>query len=448
MTSAAQPVIAELLRDVWAMEPRALDAFLRQLATRNFPVVGASLAQTAQPRNRTTMAGRTAQIPITGVLVKAAPWWFSLFGVDHTTYGELQSDLAMAAQSDDVDDIVLRVDSPGGQVAGVKEASDSIRAAASKKRVTAAVEDMCASGAYWLASQADAISAGPNAMVGSIGVYSAYVDSSKAADMEGLKIHVIASGAHKGMGVPGAPISEDQLGAMREVIDGMAANFVSDVARGRRRSTGSVQEWATGRVWIAEEARKLGLIDAVQASAGNTSSGVRAAAGESLKGESMSDIEKAAAEKAKAAQDVRAEERQRLTGLKAAFPDEPAFAMEQYEKGATLVEAKAAFSDVLAERGKQLAKENEDLKKAMSRTGGGKGAPPVTQEGDPGVGSQETFMSAAEDYAAEHDCSMREALSHIARTRKDLYDRHLVDAGGGQILERRRQYDASKSGKR
>ena len=114
-----------------------------------------------------------------------------------------------------------------------------------------------------LASQAGKISINPNGEAGSIGVYTVAVDSSKRAEELGFKVHVIKSGEHKGMGVPGTEITENQIAATQEIIDGMAANFKQAVSAGRKMSVADVEKIATGRTWLAEVAKKLNLVDEI-----------------------------------------------------------------------------------------------------------------------------------------------------------------------------------------
>ena len=277
MNQKQNPILAGLATEIWAMDSRSLEAFFVQIAEAQFPPAEPAAFMDDDEdmpmrgkKSRMTMEGGVATIPISGILMKRVPRVFRYWGIDATAYSDVEADLAQAVGDQSIQEIRLKIESPGGQVSGVKEASDAIFAARKEKRVTAHIEDIGASGAYWLAAQAERVSATPNAQVGSIGVYSVYIDSSAAAEKEGVKVHVLSSGAHKGMGVPGAPITEEQLVAMREVIEGMALNFVRDVARGRAMGTEQIAAWATGRVWLASDAKHMGLVDGIGLSMDST----------------------------------------------------------------------------------------------------------------------------------------------------------------------------------
>lgn len=450
--------LAELLIQPWAMEPKALEAFVARVqgASSKLPqdnwalklhggdstlawaflndvgqVAGntqpaAIFGEDAPKRSRMTVAGGVARIPISGVLLKKVPAWLRWFGVDATSYSDIQDDIASALSDDGVKEIVLSVDSPGGQVAGVHEAGEAIQAARGKgKHITAEVQDLCASAAYWLASQAHKITAGPNAQVGSIGVYSVYVDSSKAAADEGFKVHVISSGPHKGAGVPGAPITEEQLAGFQKVIDGMAANFKEAVSRGRGRGMDKVAEWATGQVWLSAEATRMGLIDGFSTPKRNEgAAGVRPAAAIPQE-----------IQEAPMAADPLADERKRVSDIKAAFPKHLEFALAHIEKGSSLLEAKVAFNEVLqAEADAAKAGQASAEQKLADAAKGPKaapGAPPVPLGGDPAgalPGGQD-FMARARADRSEHVktcverlnskgqpdcCSMTSAMSRVS----------------------------------
>ncbi len=89
-------------------------------------------------------------------------------------------------------------------------------------------------------------------------------DSSGRAERLGIRVHVVSSGRWKGLGVPGTPVTNDQLAAEQEFIDGLAAHFVTAVAEGRHMKPEDVQALADGRTWMALQAQANGLIDQVE----------------------------------------------------------------------------------------------------------------------------------------------------------------------------------------
>ncbi len=168
-----------------------------------------------------------------------------------------------AVADPEVGAILLVIDSPGGTVAGTKELADDVAAAGQVKPVIALIEDIGASAAYWVASQATQVLAQATAMVGSIGTYGVVQDLSALAAKEGVKVHVIRAGAMKGAGTPGTEITPEQLAAMQREVNTLNEFFLAGVASGRKLSAERVRELATGDVWIGQQAVAAGLIDAV-----------------------------------------------------------------------------------------------------------------------------------------------------------------------------------------
>ena len=139
-----------------------------------------------------------------------------------------------AAERDDVDAILLDIDSPGGTVNGTPELAQAVADASREKYVYAYSGGQMCSAAYWIASQCDAIYASPSARVGSIGVILPYVDDTEALKSEGLKVEVFAAGKFKSMGTPGVPLTDEQRALLQSDVEEIAKDFRSAVlARGR-----------------------------------------------------------------------------------------------------------------------------------------------------------------------------------------------------------------------
>jgi len=433
--------LGEWQKKLWVMEARALEGFVRsasQIETDPERLIEAAL-QAVQPRkSRMTMEGTTAVIPITGFLMKSPPAWLMKY-FDITGYEEVVADVNAAVEDESVEQIMLRVDSPGGEVAGVQEAADAIFAARKAKPVKGFIEDLGASGAYYLASQAQELGTNLNGLVGSIGVYAVYMDLSKMADDLGIKVHVIRSGEHKGMGVEGAPISKEQIKGIQEVIDDMAANFRAAVERGRGLSASKVKKLATGQIWLGEKSRELGLVDKVTTIsamlAGNTDSSVKVLSEEAgvmaEEKEKKDPAEKVQvvvfdeeAMKATAAEDARKAEKENLAALKAAFPEDLAFAVEQYEAGATVQEAQAAYAGVLAGKLKASKEENAELagklKEAATAPADASGVEPIGFENSE-AGEGGDFLKAAIALSKEKGITKTAAMQKLASENPEMF---------------------------
>ena len=215
-----------------------------------------------------------AVIPIAGPIQK----YESKFGGASSI--ALRRTFRTAAADARVRGILAMIDSPGGQVFGTMELADTIAEISTSMPVFAHIDDKGASAAYWLASQANVVAANAPAAVGNIGVYAVLEDSSEARSLDGVKVHVVSTGAHKGAGVPGTPISEEVLANVREHVEAMNELFLEAIDRGREGlSRASIEELADGRMFTAPKALELGLVDAVR-SADDSLEALRAKLGE------------------------------------------------------------------------------------------------------------------------------------------------------------------------
>jgi protease-4 len=159
--------------------------------------------------------------------------------------------------------IVLRIDSPGGSARGIDDLAADIGLAASVKPLTVFAEDAALSGAFWIAAGAGRIVANRGALIGSIGTYTVVTDVSAQAEKLGIKVMVVKAGEMKGVGEPGTEVTDDQLADVQRVVNEVNELFVGAVAAGRGMPRQRAEALADGRVHVAGEALRLGLIDAI-----------------------------------------------------------------------------------------------------------------------------------------------------------------------------------------
>jgi protease-4 len=173
--------------------------------------------------------------------------------------------LERAAEDDSVRAVVLRINSPGGTVTCSDTMYELVREfrAKTKKPVISSTQEVCASGAYYVACGTDAIVANPTSVVGSIGVIFSTFDLSMAMSKLGIRSESITSGALKDMGSPFKPLDPEARAVMKGMIDDYYHRFVSVVTTNRPNLTGAanVATATDGRVFSGEQAMKLGLVD-------------------------------------------------------------------------------------------------------------------------------------------------------------------------------------------
>lgn len=253
-----KPGVEFLAGHAWAMERGRFEALKAKLLTAEIAAQG---GVAKPPAVGFEVRDGTLHLRIGGVLLKSVPWFFSFLGIDATSTEDARAVIAEAMADESIKAIHLEVDSPGGTVDGIQALADDIYDAT--KPITAHAPDIAASAAYWVLSQADKATAGSTAAIGSIGVYTVYQDLSEMAEDLGIKVHVISNHELKGTGVPGAPITEEQLADIQRVVDAYTDRFVSSVARGRGVSKSEIRDLATGQVWIGKDAKRRNLVDAI-----------------------------------------------------------------------------------------------------------------------------------------------------------------------------------------
>ena len=439
------------LLGVWAMhEPAFLDVAQRVRLPEPFAdrPLGGQLANARLVAGANDgpgyelLEGGIARIDIVDTLTKYGAWW-----TDNPGMVELRRTVRAAADAASVRGILLRVDSPGGTVAGTADLADEVAAAAAVKPVVGYVEDLGASCAYWIAAQSDALWANSTAIVGSIGVYGVLYDYSKMFSKEGVRAVVIRSGKFKAIGTPGAPITEEQTTELQRTTDAIHIRFVGAVARGRNLVPAFVSdELADGAVYVGAEAVERRLVDEVgtldaayadlltrvtDASRGNrdqaprgsrvTSSGPR----ESLDMDQKEVDKLTAAAGATAGDEARKAERDRLTALKAAFADDAEFAMAAFEKGHDVTRAKAEYCDVLAERCAKQTTENAELIKkqgAATKAQAKPGVEGVSEGGGSASGGEDPEAAGNAAVAAERAAGRtpQEAVRRVAAAQPEL----------------------------
>lgn len=179
--------------------------------------------------------------------------------------------------------IIIRANSPGGSPVLSGMAYDEIRRL--KKQypaipIVTVVEEVCASGCYYIAAATDRIYADKASIIGSIGVLSEGFGFTGTMEKLGVERRLMTSGNNKGMGDPFSPIKPEQEAIRQQLLDTVHQQFIQAVRDGRgKRLQQANAEIFSGRVWLGSQSQPLGLIDGL--------SSVRQVAREQLKAEKL-----------------------------------------------------------------------------------------------------------------------------------------------------------------
>ena len=205
-----------------------------------------------------------AVLPLYGVVTQRGNMVDDISGPGSTSTQQFASVLRQMLADDTVGQILIDIDSPGGSVYGVSELASEIVKARAQKSVIAVANSLAASAAYWIGCSASEFYVTPGGEVGSIGVWQAHFDYSKALEEEGVKPTLISAGKFKVEGNPYVPLDEQAQAFMQSRVDDYYNAFVEAVALGRGVSANIVRSgMGEGRVLGADAALAAGMVDGI-----------------------------------------------------------------------------------------------------------------------------------------------------------------------------------------
>jgi signal peptide peptidase SppA len=270
-----QLLVAEYLATPWALMPERLSAVTAVIArwsgdARASDEVMHSVAADRNARDArrqssvSNSGGGIAVLPLYGIVTQRGNMVDDVSGPGTASTQQFSNLLRAALQDETVSQILIDIDSPGGSVYGVAELADEIVSARAQKPVVAIANSLAASAAYWIGCSASEFYVTPGGEVGSIGVWQAHQDYSKAMDEAGVKTTLISAGKFKVEGNPYAPLDEEAQGFMQSRVDDYYAAFTKAVAKGRGVPISQVRDgMGQGRVLGADAALASSMVDGI-----------------------------------------------------------------------------------------------------------------------------------------------------------------------------------------
>lgn len=270
-----QLLVAEYLATPWALMPERLSAVTAVVArwsgdARASDEVMHSVAADRNARDArrqssvSNSGGGIAVLPLYGIVTQRGNMVDDVSGPGTASTQQFSNILRAALQDETISQILIDIDSPGGSVYGVAELADEIVSARAQKPVVAIANSLAASAAYWIGCSASEFYVTPGGEVGSIGVWQAHQDYSKAMDEAGVKTTLISAGKFKVEGNPYAPLDEEAQGFMQSRVDDYYAAFTKAVAKGRGVPISQVRDgMGQGRVLGADAALASSMVDGI-----------------------------------------------------------------------------------------------------------------------------------------------------------------------------------------
>ena len=270
-----QLLLSEFLTTPWALMPERLQAMSGILTRWSaceppsdetfFQVNTDRVLRDSRKQMAAASAGSgIAVLPLYGVVTQRGNMVDDISGPGSTSTQQFAAVLRQMLADDTVGQILIDIDSPGGSVYGVAELASEIVKARAQKPVIAVANSLAASAAYWLGCSASEFYVTPGGEVGSIGVWQAHFDYSKALEEDGVKPTLISAGKFKVEGNPYVPLDEQAQAFMQSRVDDYYNAFVEAVAIGRGVSVNDVRTgMGEGRVLGADAALALNMVDGI-----------------------------------------------------------------------------------------------------------------------------------------------------------------------------------------
>lgn len=234
--------------DPWAILPDQLASVLHLLEAPESALQALAPARHL-PAHPAPPGGDVAQLRVIGPILRRPSFLSDL--LNWPTTETLALDLRSALDNPSITRLVLEIDSPGGQAAGIGELAAMLRN--SPKPVTAVVDNLAASAGYWLAAAAHELVISPSAMLGSVGVIATYRPEKDAP------IRIVSSQSPLKRADPST--DEGRADAQR-VVDQLADVFIGDVARYRRTAPATVSStFGRGGLLVGAAALAAGMAD-------------------------------------------------------------------------------------------------------------------------------------------------------------------------------------------
>ena len=200
-------------------------------------------------------------IPLKGVITGQSTK--KLFQEAPSIVDSVKQQLEQARDDNDVKAVILEINSPGGGIT----ASDIIYKKVlefkeeTNKKVIVCMQDVAASGAYYISAAADKIISHPTTITGSIGVIMPLINIANLVEKYGIEDNSIKSGDMKSIGSPLKKMSDAERKVLYDIVDEMYTRFVHIIAVGRNMTIEDVKRLADGRIYTGKQALDNGLVD-------------------------------------------------------------------------------------------------------------------------------------------------------------------------------------------
>jgi len=202
-------------------------------------------------------------IPVNGIISDISKR--GIIRTDPSMVQDIVSQLKLAEKDPDIGAVLFKIDSPGGTVTASDIIYHEIKSFKERTGVhtTAVIMDVAASGGYYVALPTDYIMSHPTSITGSVGVIFLRPKFYGLMDKIGVEVTANTSGENKDMGSPFRKATEAEDKIFQGLTDSLGKRFVDLVIEHRGLEEGQIKDISTARIYLAEEALKLGMVDEI-----------------------------------------------------------------------------------------------------------------------------------------------------------------------------------------
>jgi protease-4 len=215
---------------------------------------------TVLPRRPAPAEGTVALVYAVGTILPGRDAIDPIFGRTMGAASTVEM-LREVGRNEDVDAVVLRVDSPGGDAWASEEIWAELEELNERVPLVVSMSDVAGSGGYYIAAGADAIVASPSTITGSIGVLGILFNAAAVYEKLGVTWDTLSTGEAADFPTTIRPLTEAERATFRAIIEDLYRSFVTRVAAGRNRTVAQIDSVAGGRVWSGAQAAGNGLVD-------------------------------------------------------------------------------------------------------------------------------------------------------------------------------------------
>lgn len=252
----------------WAILPSELDRVRASIHDVGSERINAFFENPNVSKREKTfrMDGNIAILSIEGIIQPKRDIWSWLFG--GAVLEDLTADLKSLLNDNNVEAVILDIDSPGGVVHGIQEFANLVFAGRKIKPVYAVSSSVMASAAYWIGSASEKVFiTDESVMTGSIGVVVSHIDISELEKKLGIKTTEITAGKRKRVVSSHAPLTEEGRTELQRQVDHIYGAFTGDVAKFRNVPVATVvSAMADGQIFLGSQGVRAGLVDKIKTS--------------------------------------------------------------------------------------------------------------------------------------------------------------------------------------